>query len=88
MKDGIPGLEAELQRFVSSEVARQRVNVALDAPLVESGLVDSLGLLQIVAHVERRYGVRLTESGGPGDFRSIASLADAVRRGTGSQGAS
>lgn len=86
MKDGISGLEEELQRFVSVEVARQRVNVALDAPLVESGLVDSLGLLQIVAHVERRYGVRLTESGEPGDFRSIAALADAVRRGAGQTG--
>ena len=77
---GLLDVERELQAYVSSEVLRQRTNVAVDAPLVETGLVDSLGLLQIIVFIERQYAVKLTESGGPRDFRTIASLSAAVER--------
>ncbi len=70
----------ELQRYVTEEVLRRKDGVALEAPLVESGLLDSLGLLQIVAHIEQQYGANLTQSGEPGDFRTISSLAAAVWR--------
>lgn len=70
----------DLQAFVSRQVLRDKRNLAIDAPLVESGLVDSLGLLQIIVHIEKQYGVALTESGSPADFRSISSLAAAVLR--------
>ncbi len=79
-EQGLEEILQELQRFVSGEVLREKRNLAVDVPLVESGLVDSLGLLQIIVHIEKQYGVALTESGSPGDFRSIASLAAAVRR--------
>lgn len=69
----------ELQAYVAEEVVR-RNDVRIDVPLVESGLLDSLGLLQIVAHLDDRYGVKLTEVGTLEDFRTIASLAAAVRR--------
>ena len=71
----------ELQRYVSQEVLRGKKNVAVDLPLIESGVLDSLGLLQIVAHVEKQYGADLTQTGGPNDFRSINSLAEAICRG-------
>jgi acyl carrier protein len=74
------GVEQQLHRYISAEVLRRRSNVSVDMPLVSSGLVDSLGLLQIIAFVEKQYGVKLTESGEPRDFTSIASLAAAVHR--------
>jgi acyl carrier protein len=73
-------VEQELHRFISSEVIRRKANVTVEVPLVHSGLVDSLGLVQIIAHIEKAYGVDLTASGGPADFRCIASLAAAVAR--------
>lgn len=73
-------IEQELQDYISGQVVRRGGNVALSAPLVESGLVDSLGLIQIVAHITSRYGVNLTQAGGPDDFRSITTLAQAVTR--------
>ena len=73
-------IEQELQDFISGQVVRRGGNVAVTAPLVESGLVDSLGLIQIVAHITSRYGVNLTQAGGPDDFRSIQTLAEAVTR--------
>lgn len=77
---GVGNIEQELQGYISREVVRRGTNVAVNVPLVESGLLDSLGLLQIVAYIEQRYGVSLTSSGGPDDFRSISSLAAAVGR--------
>jgi acyl carrier protein len=85
-KSELGNVEQALQGYVSMQVVRQRKSVEVDAPLVQSGLVDSLGLLQIIAYVEKQYGVRLAESGGPGDFRSIASLAAAVYRERGADG--
>lgn len=76
-----PGrITEELQRYVSQEVLRGRREVEVDLPLIESGVLDSLGLLQIVAHVEKQYGADLTQAGEPNDFRSIATLARAVSR--------
>jgi acyl carrier protein len=77
---GLEDVTQDLQAFVSKQVLRDKKNLAVDAPLVESGLVDSLGLLQIIVHIEKQYGVALTESGSPADFRSISSLAAAVLR--------
>jgi len=70
----------ELQRYVTQQVLRRKEGVPVDAPLVESGLLDSLGLLQIVAYIEKEYGANLTQSGEPGDFRTLSSLANAVCR--------
>lgn len=77
---GVGNIEQDLQSYISREVVRRGTNVAVNVPLVESGLLDSLGLLQIVSYIEQRYGVNLTSSGGPDDFRSISSLAAAVGR--------
>lgn len=77
---GTSHIEQDLQGYISREVVRRGKDVAVDVALVESGLLDSLGLLQIVAYIERQYGVNLTISGGPDDFRSISSLAAAVDR--------
>ncbi len=77
---GTSQIEQDLQGYISREVVRRGKNVPVDVALVESGLLDSLALLQIVAYVERQYGVNLTISSGPDDFRSISSLAAAVGR--------
>ena len=78
--DVLENVTQDLQAFVTRQVLREERNLAIDAPLIESGLVDSLGLLQIIVHIEKQYGVALTESGTPADFRSISSLAAAVLR--------
>jgi acyl carrier protein len=79
-RDVLANVTQDLQAFVTRQVLREERNLAVDVPLVESGLVDSLGLLQIIVHIEKQYGVALTESGSPADFRSISSLAAAVQR--------
>lgn len=49
--------------------------------LVESGLIDSLALLQIVSYLERQHGVDFTASGiDPEELRSIHSILELIER--------
>jgi len=75
-------IEAELQRFIMRQfpVARQR-RVALHDSLLELGVVDSLGVLEIVTFIEKDLGVALSDDElTPEHFTSIATIADLVAR--------
>ncbi len=71
-------IEGDLQRFIAAEVVLEG-GIGLDEPLISSGKVDSLGLLQILGHIEQKYGVTLLTSSSPQDFESVKALAGAVR---------
>jgi len=52
-----------------------------ESGLVESGLIDSLALLQIVTYLEQTYDVDFTERGiDPEDLRSVNSILDLIAR--------
>jgi acyl carrier protein len=70
----------QLRQFVQSEVMRDNEAVELQEPLFETGRVDSLGLLQIVEHIGREFGVDLLQRGRPADLRTLATLAQAILR--------
>jgi acyl carrier protein len=78
-------IETDLQEFIAAEVLGDGVAecVTLDEPLIRSGRVDSMGLLQIFGFIQQRYGVDLSSTGGPSDFETVTSLAAAVRRSRG-----
>jgi acyl carrier protein len=78
-------IEADLQRFICSEVVPEG-GVAESDALISSGKVDSLGLLQILGYIEQNYGVTLLTAGNPKDFESIRTLATAVRKARGELG--
>ncbi|MGC3997125.1 MAG: hypothetical protein QM767_06225 [Anaeromyxobacter sp.] len=48
--------------------------------LIDTGRIDSLGLLQILGFVDERWHVNLLVVGSPADLQSVAGLAGAVRR--------
>lgn len=75
-------VEQELLSFVSSRVANGG-ELASDTDLLEDGLLDSLLIMDLVAHLEGRYGVRLENTDiAPANFRTVERLAGlvAVRR--------
>jgi acyl carrier protein len=72
-------IENDLQRFISAEVLLEG-NIGVDEPLISSGKVDSLGLLQILGYIEQTYGVTLLASSSPKDFENIGALAGAIRK--------
>jgi acyl carrier protein len=74
-----PGAETleEIRGFV-----RRRFPLAVTAgvtdedSLLDSGIIDSLGILDLVAFLEKTYGIRIgDEELNPGNFDSIASVA-------------
>jgi len=78
-------LEIELQQFIATEVIPDgsEIGVTFDEPLISSGRVDSLGLLDILGFIQQRYNVDLLSVAGPKDFESITLLAQAITRAQG-----
>jgi len=71
-----------LRRFVLEHfpTARQ-TNLPDDAPLLESGIVDSLGILELVTFVTETFGVTVSDEDlQPENFSSIRQLAAFVER--------
>lgn len=53
--------------------------------LLEHGIIDSTGVLEIVTFVEKEFGIEVTDDElVPANFDSIAALADFVRKKRGS----
>jgi acyl carrier protein len=54
-----------------------------DLSLVESGLIDSLALLQIIGYLEEVYDIDFSSKGiDPGDLRSVNAILDLIARET------
>lgn len=71
-------LEAELVEFVRSRGSRHaEVNPLTD--LLDSGLLDSLLLMDLIFHIEETYGVRFDfDNVNPSNFRTIADIVNFV----------
>lgn len=65
-------------------VLRDHLNVLVDSPdadLLETGLVDSIGLVELILQLEDHFGMDLPmESLEIDDLRSINTIADLVTR--------
>ncbi|MBF5043129.1 MULTISPECIES: acyl carrier protein [Myxococcaceae] len=75
-------IESDLQRYISSELVLERGRnqlVQAQEPLLSSGRVDSLGLLQLLDYVEQQYGVSLLAFGEPQSFDTVEGIAQAIR---------
>ncbi len=80
--NGADGIDARILAFVQERFpfARQR-RVAREDSLLESGIVDSLGVLELVEFLERTFGISVTEEDLlPENFDSIRRMADLVGR--------
>ena len=72
------GIRDELLRFVATRVPAGEPLTA-ETDLLESELLDSLLVMDVVAHVESAYGVKLENSDiAPRNFRTVAAIARIV----------
>jgi acyl carrier protein len=59
----------------------------MDYPLIERGVIDSLGIMHLVSFLENEYGVTVDdEELTPDNFATIGALANLVKAKTGSTG--
>jgi acyl carrier protein len=85
MSEGTPthaDVSDALRRFLREHfpVARQ-TDLSDDAPLLDSGIVDSLGILELVNFVTETFGVAVSDEDlQPENFSSIRRLALFVER--------
>lgn len=67
----------ELEAFIVDEIAlgRGMRSIAPDEDLLARGVIDSLGVTQLVAFLEERFSIRVTdEELVPANFQSLARL--------------
>ena len=62
-------------RGIVSEVSNQEVTLVSDESLFDSGILDSFALVDLVAALEREFGVKIPDSDlNPRKFSSIARI--------------
>jgi acyl carrier protein len=76
-------LKTELANFIEKSLVGEdrKVKVTDTTPLIEDGLIDSMGLMQIVSFLEERAGVRVPDDEvTPENFESINAIDQLVER--------
>ncbi len=73
-------MENEIRKHIAGMVLLDEVELGEGTSLFSAGLIDSLNLVQLVAFVEKQYGIKV----GPMDlslenFDSVRSIASFVR---------
>jgi acyl carrier protein len=70
-------VSTELEAFIVEEVALGRglATIAPDDDLLSGGILDSLGVTQLVTFLEDRFGIRITDDElTPANFRTLAAI--------------
>ena len=71
-------LETDIVQFVQARGARY-AEVTLRTDLLESGLLDSLLLMDLIFHIEEMYGIRFdSDHVNPSNFRTIEDTVSYV----------
>jgi acyl carrier protein len=76
-------VRAELEAFILEDIAlgREMQSIDPDEDLLARGVIDSLAVTQLVAFLEERYSILITdEELVPDNFRSLARMAAFVER--------
>ena len=79
-------LKTELRQYITENFlfGQDAATLRDDVSFLEEGLIDSTGVLEIVAHLEQAYGVSVAdEEMVPQNFDSVNNLAAYVSRKTG-----
>ena len=75
-------LKRELAAFIEKNLIGSERKMTLDdqTPLIEEGIIDSMGLMQIVSFLEERAGVRVPdEEVGPDNFETLEAIDRMVK---------
>lgn len=74
---------SKIKTFLAQQFPTTK-NVGNDVPLLKNGLIDSLGILEVVTFIENEFGIVVSdEELLPENFGSVSSLASFVQSKTG-----
>ena len=70
------GLKREVRQFLAGKLHRKVEGVGDHDSLLESGVIDSMAVLEIVGHIEQQYGVAVSDDDMmPENFDTIEAIA-------------
>lgn len=72
-----------LERFILEDVLRgeRRKGIAIDEPLITSGVIDSLGILRLIGFLEQEAGLTIGDGEvSPDNFASIRAILAFIDR--------
>lgn len=68
-------LRTELLQFVKDNLLRGEQDVGPEDSLIDHGIIDSIGLMQLMAFLEERTGMRIPDHYvTPDNFQSVAAM--------------
>ena len=73
--------KARIKEFIMTEVNPDRNLEGLgdDEPLIDSGIIDSLGILKIMAYLDEEFGIDLSDQQiTPENFKNIMSICSLI----------
>ena len=74
-------VEQAVRDFLKNDLGRTESNVGRDESLLESGIIDSMGVLQLVAFLERTCGIKVEDDDlMPENFDTIAAITSFIER--------
>ena len=74
-------VEAAVRQFLKNELGKDAQAVAREESLLESGTIDSVGVMQLVAFLEKTYGITVEDDDlMPDNFDTIAAISAFVER--------
>jgi acyl carrier protein len=74
-------VQSILKDYIVTEFLHERDNAVLkdDAPLIESGIIDSMGLIRLILFIEEKFGIKIGEEElDMENFRTIGALTEFV----------
>jgi acyl carrier protein len=83
MSQNLPNLEAEIRKFITENMlfSADGFHYGDDDSLLEAGIVDSIGVMELVAFVDKTYKITVPpEDILPDNFDSVSRLANYIRR--------
>ncbi|HET9265665.1 MAG TPA: acyl carrier protein [Vicinamibacterales bacterium] len=73
--------QKELRQFIASELGRDVSGVADAESLLEAGVIDSMGVLELVSFIEKQYRIAVAEDEMmPENFDSVDAIAAFIDR--------
>jgi acyl carrier protein len=74
--------KAELMDYVKGELLHGRkANLSADEDLLSAGIIDSLGILQLVSFIEKRFGIQVPDADVVYEnFNSVQVLSDYLQK--------
>lgn len=73
---------AEIRDYLVTEflAGEDSSDLTDDYELIDSGVIDSLGLVRMISHIASRYGLPVDDIDfGPDDFRTLAAITRLIR---------